>query len=740
MSTTNTLAPRSRQARITCCGCTQQCGLVATLEDERVVDLRGDREHPVSAGYLCPKGKDATDFVYHPDRLLTPKRRTGPRGSGRFEDVGWDEALDDIAARIRRVTDVHGPHSLAYSYGTFRGGDWGIGERFLNRFGSPNSCGQDKICYGPLTLAETLTYGTGPTVFTAPVAGVTRCVVLWGMRPSASAPLLWRAIRSASKAGATLIVIDPERTQEAREADLWLQPLPGRDTELALALLKLVVERDRYDVGFVREHTTGFEALRTHLAAQSLDALATACTVPLPLIERTANCITSPGPTVFNAGNGLCQTGTPVIQIGRAIACLVALTGNLGVPGGHALLGPPRDLRANGDMLDADLLPEAVRAAKLGAERLPFLGRGYAAIDAAVAAAWHDRHHTLAWMATAHEPSLWRAIETGRPYPIKALVVQHHNPLGANPNATAVARALASDMLELTVVHDLFLSPTASFADYVLPAAHWLEKPYLSFGIAFMGVFGDYVGASHAAVAPPPGVRNDYELWRDLARRLGDGAAWPARAEDFYGAMLAPAGLDFETVAAAKGPLSGSAARRAGHDDMRPPRWGTPSGKVEFASSLLEAWGLPALPTALAPHIASARDFPLWLTTGGRRIDGFHENAQQTPRYRRRHAHPDVLMHPATAARAGIADGSWCTIETPLGRVRQRARCSDALAEGVVCADRWWYPEGTGDAADAHGVFATNINVCTSDADDDIDPVMGAWLLRGLPCRIAPDA
>ncbi len=729
------VAPLSRPTRITCCGCTQQCGLVATIEDERVVDLRGDREHPVSAGYLCPKGKDATDFVYHPDRLLRPKRRVGPRGSGRFEDIGWDEALADIAARIRRITDVHGARSLAYSYGTFRGGDWGIGERFLNRFGSPNSCGQDKICYGPLTLAETLTYGTGPTVFTAPVAGVTRCVVLWGMRPSASAPLLWRAIRAARKAGATLIVIDPTRTQEAREADLWLRPLPGRDAELALALLKLIVERGHYDADFVRDQTTGFDALRAHLAAQTLGALVTACTVPLPLVEAAATRIAHAGPTVFNAGNGLCQTGAPVIQIGRAIACLVALTGNLGVPGGHALLGPPRDLRANGDMLDADRLPEAVRATKLGAERLPFLGHGHAAIDAAVAAAWHGRRHTLSWMATAHEPSLWRAIETGRPYPVKALVVQHHNPLGANPDAAMIARALASDTLELTVVHDLFMSPTAHYADYVLPAAHWLEKPYLSFGIAFMGVFGDYVGAGHAAIAPPPGVRNDYELWFELAQRLGDGAAWPARAETFYDAMLTPAGLDFDTVAAT-GPLFGSAARRPGHDEFTPARWGTPSGKVELASSLLETWGLPALPTACAPRIAGTTGFPLWLTTGGRRIEGFHENAQQTPRFRHRHAHPEVEMHPATAARAGIEDGAWCTIETPIGRVRQRARLCETLVEGVVCADRWWYPEGTGDVNDPYAVLKTNINVCTSGADEDIDPVMGAWLLRGLPCRI----
>jgi len=226
---------------IVCSGCTTQCGLVAHVRDGRVTEVRGDHDHPLSRGYICPKGKDAPSLAADPRRLLKPLRRSGPRGAGKWEEIGWNEALDEIAARISSITTQHGRRALAYSYGTFRGGDWGIGERFMNRFGSANSCGQDKICYGPLALAETLTYGVGPTVFTPPVAGVTQCIVVWGMRPSASAPLLWRAIREAQRAGARLIVIDPQQTDEARRADHWLQVRPGGDTALAVALLKLLV-------------------------------------------------------------------------------------------------------------------------------------------------------------------------------------------------------------------------------------------------------------------------------------------------------------------------------------------------------------------------------------------------------------------------------------------------------------------------------------------------------------------
>ena len=729
---------------IVCCGCTQQCGVLVDVRNERIVAVRGDRDHPVSTGYICPKGKDAPELVYHADRLLMPRRRVGPRGSGRWEEIDWEIALDEIAEQITGITREHGPRALAYSYGTFRGGDWGIGERFMNRYGSPNACGQDKICYGPLTLAETLTYGMGPTVFTAPVAGLTRCIVLWGMRPAASAPLLWRAIGAAQKAGATLIVIDPERTREVTHADLWLRPRPGRDAELAIALIKLIFAQDLIAHDFVRECTIGSDALRAHVAAFALNDLAVACGVPADELEKAADIIGRTRPMVINAGNGLCQTGAPVIQIGRAIACLIALTGNLNVAGGHALTGPPRDMRANGDMLDAGLLPEALRASRLGGERFPFLGHGYAAIDAAVAAAWHGHRHSLSWLATAHEPSLWRAIVDGTPYAIKALVVQHHNPLGANPNAAAVARALKSERLELSVVHDLFMTPTTELADYVLPAAHWLEKPYFSFGIAFMGAFGDYVAANHAAIAAPPGCRSDYELWRDLGKRLGQAAAWPTHAEDFYQQNLTPAGLDFATVAAARGPLFGAAARLPDHAEERTATcrpYGTPSGKVEFESSLLADWGLPALPTPALPAIAAqSGEYPLTLITGGRSIEGFHQNAQHSRRFRRKRAHPVATLHPVTAARAEIAEGDWFTIATPVGVIKQQAHLSPALTPDIIHADRWWYPEGTDDPEDRYGLWTTNINVCTSDTDDDGDPVMGAWLLRGLPCRIVKDA
>ena len=186
--------------------------------------------------------------------------------------------------------------------------------------------------------------------------------------------------------------------------------------------------------------------------------------------------------------------------------------------------------------------------------------------------------------------------------------------------------------------------------------------------------------------------------------------------------------------------LAGAAARHPDHAEaFTPERYGTPSGKVELASSLLARWGQSAVPLNTRPALFDdARDFPLILTSGGRVLEGFHENAQHSARFRRKRPHPSALIHPDTAAQAHIANGAWFEIHTAMGSVRHVAELSTKVAPRVVQAERWWYPEGTDDSADPFGLWATNINVCTADDDANLDPVMGVWLLRCLRCRIAP--
>ena len=339
------------------------------------------------------------------------------------------------------------------------------------------------------------------------------------------------------------------------------------------------------------------------------------------------------------------------------------------------------------------------------------------------------------WTASAHEPSLWRAILTQKPYAIRALFVQHHNPIGASANVRQVAAALSSPNLELLVVHDLFLTPTAQFADYVLPASHWLEKPFFSVGLASIGCAGDYAEASEAAIRPEFGHRSDYDLWRDLGQRLSQGEYWPRTAEEFYHQCLRPAGLTFHDLAGQNGPWTQTTAAAEAEGRAT---FGTASGQIELCSDILGASGCDPLPGYTEPELFRlwSRDYPLVLTTGGRLIEGFHQNAQQMSCFRKKFHHPVAQINPQAAAQLGIADGEWVGIETPIGTVRQRARITDIVGPRVVQADRWWYPELSAKDPVFFGLWETNINVCTDGDPVGCDPVMGSWALRAVPCRL----
>ena len=722
--------------RIVCTACSQQCGMIAQVEDNRIVKLAGDPEHPFSQGFSCKKGRAATTLLYDETRVLTPRRRIGRRGEGRWEEIGWDQALDEIAESIEKIAAAHGPEALAYGFGTLHAADWGIGERFMNLFDSPNSVGQDKICGGPHAIAEALTYGWGPTMLSPPTPGVTGCEVLWGCRPAASMPLLWGAIAKARKAGTKLIVIDPQRTHEARLADQFLQVRPGSDGALALGLIDVIVSEGLYDREFVAAETVGFDDLAGRAAEFPPGRVQELTSVPAEQVVTAARMLAGNTPAIVHGGNGLCQSGSGAVQTSRGLTALIALTGSLGVKGGHLLAGPPRDIVANGDAVASDELSPGQRAKRLGADRFPISGAGYAELGAAVATAWPAGRNALNWCATAHEPSLWEAISSGRPYPVKALILQCHNALGSAADAGAVSAALMSEELELLVVHDLFLNKTSALADYLLPAAHWLEKPYYSTGYGYVGWSGDYVAANSAPVDSE--IPSDYDLWRDLGRRLGQAEQWPDTAEEFWDSMLRPVGLSFQAVSEHSAPLIGAQARTDAPDTTPEHKYGTPSGRIELRSSLLEDWGLDPLPAYVVPALFEdgGDRFPLLLTTGGRDIGGFHQHIQQMPAYREKNPDPLASLHPQTAAAAGIEDGDWIEIATPVGRVTQRARVTDELEPGVIHADRWWYPERREEAEDPFGFWGTNINVCTDGAAASSDPVMGSWLLRGLPCRI----
>ncbi|MDO8691004.1 MAG: molybdopterin dinucleotide binding domain-containing protein, partial [Dehalococcoidia bacterium] len=337
-----------------------------------------------------------------------------------------------------------------------------------------------------------------------------------------------------------------------------------------------------------------------------------------------------------------------------------------------------------------------------------------------------------------------RAILEERPYPIKALVVNYNNIMGANANASLVYQALKSPKLELVTVMEQFMTPTAELADYVLPAAHWLEKPSLN---TFLG-WADWAIGGDAAVPLRPGLKSDYDFFRELGLRLGQAAYWPPGLENLWDECLKPGGLTFRELMDRKEFWIAPAPRYRRHEEVDPTTgqtrgFGTPTGKVELSSTILERLGYNPMPEYSEPAETPysrpdlARDYPLVLTTGGTNLFHTHQDHRQIASLRRMVPDPLVEVHPETGSALDIAEGDWVCIETVRGKVRQRAKLTRGIDPRVVNADRWWYPEEPGPEPSLHGFWIANINICTDDDPDHCDPMYGSWPVRGLLCRLS---
>jgi len=726
----------SRQARRTiCCHCEARCGVVVEVDEGGMPRaVRGDPDHPVSQGFVCVRGRAAVDYYAHPSRLNVPLRRCGPRGSGKFEQVPWDEALDEIADRIRRIALEDGPEAVAWLKGRQFAADSKFGGRLMHKFGSPNLGGVGLMCGGPQTAAGALTFGLGAPLPEV-VPGVTRLIVLWGQHPSASSPPYWSLIRRAMRTGARLVVIDPRPTLEAKAADLWLQPRPASDAALGLAFLNVIVNEQLWDREFVSRWTHGFEALVERVARFTPEWAAGVSGVPADHMRELARRYAEAPAATLSPGTPNGQGGN-ALDFERSVWIVLALTGKLDREGCNRLLGPTYGV-GNEVAYDAyEELSPRQRARRLGSERFRLHGEGTEILNDAACRAWHGIPYPIsrAVLGVSHPFAVFDAIETGRPYRVRALLVQHHNPVGAYNGSARVVRTLASERLELLVVHELKLTPTAILADYVLPAASWMEKPFLLSSGA-----GTPIVAGEQVVAPGHERRSDYEFCRDLGRRLGQ--TWHDTVEDVFDEWLAEAGTTYAELIEGSRMLPGTQTRRrfeeidSGTGDAC--GFGTPTGRIELKSTVLEQLGYDPLPDFHAPPPLDAR-FPLHLMTGATRIDATHQDHRHIDSLRTRHPDPIVELDPATATEVGVGDGDWVRIVTAGGRVRQRVRVVRGLGADRVSAERWWYPEQDGVQPPLFGVLDTNVNAHTSVAFEDCDQAYGGLPYRNVRCRIEP--
>ena len=674
------------------------CMLRVGVRDNRIVKIKGDPEGYLNRGYVCPKGLASPDRLTHPDRLTRPLRRKGKRGGGDWEAVSWDEALDEIAHRLGTIREREGARAAAFGVGMPKGLEHFVLIRLANLFGSPNVVASQDVCHAPREISGLHTCGFYPV---ADFHHPSRLVVLWGSNITATneegeiCSLLLEQVRN----GTELIVVDPRRTELADRAALWLPVRPGTDHALALGLLHVIVAESLYDRDFTERHTVGFDDLAEPLEGYTPERVEGITWVPADRIREAARRYAGARPAALQWGNPI-EHHRSTFDVTRALLCLMALTGNLDVPGGNVHARDP-EIMPLGRFVRADLIPDK-RKTMLGAY-----------------------HRTIPRMMTV-PPSLFKqAVLEETPYPVRGLYVMCGNPMLSWADSRRTRAAL--EKLEFLAVADLFMTPTAAMADVVLPVATQFEFN----DIGHYGIGHGLILARPRVVDPPPGCWPDMKILNELGKRLSPAELWHEGYEGFLEDVLGPSGLSYPEFVE-RGHLKGP----EGFGRYRKEGFRTPTGKVELRLSTAEKFGLPAVPSFQGLPVEEDPDYPLVLTSS-KNPSFLHSSYRWVESLRRRCPEPQLEIHPETAERYGVTRGGEVVIETPHGSITHRARVTERVHPGVVIGEHgWWFPEEGPEGL--YGWERANFNMLT--ATDTLGREFGTPNIKGIPCRIRPGA
>jgi len=635
--------------------CPDSCGWHVTVAGEgpteQAVQLRGNPAHPFSKGELCPKVNRFLDRVYSPERILHPMRRVGPKGEGTFERISWDDALDEIATRFHSIIAEHGAEAIMPYISAGNQGLLAImfGDRFWHHLGASRVLGA--LCGATAGAGASATNGTGKGIDPSDMVH-SRLIILWGTNTRLTNRHLWPFIEEARAAGAQVVVIDPLRTITADSADWFLQPLPGTDVALMLAMMHVLIRDGHVDQQWVAAHTIGFDDLTAHVAEWTPARAAATTGLAVDDIERLATMYGTIRPSAIRTLIGA-EHHEHGAMFFRTLTCLPALVGAWRHQGG----GYARSVGVwSNDVMDH----AALTRPDLLAGRSP---RGVQMVH-------------LARLLTG-DPD---ALSDGPP--IKAVCMISVNAMVSVPNTELLRQGLLRDDL-FTVVHDQFLTDTARYADIVLPATTHIEATDVVTSWGHL-----YLGWNEAAIAPLGEAVSNSELHRRLARAMG--FTEPALFDDDLTVLrdtLPTIDLDeLRTDAFVKVPYP---------DDGRPFADGgftTPSGKVELRCDLLAALGQPALPTYSAPSEAAfAPRFPYALMTPKVHTRFLNSSYSHLPKHGPLEGSPFVEVHADDAAALGLTEGASVRVWNDRGELVLPLRLSDRVRPGVVAVPWGWW-------------------------------------------------
>jgi len=673
------MAKKQHVAKTLCgmCGRYTRCGMNVTIENGKIVSIKGMDEHIESRGFLCFRGRTALEHQYSPERLTYPVKKEGHE----WRRIAWEEALNIIAERLTDVKSKYGAEALAIYLGQVVTPMMKHAKRFADLFGTPNVTSAASLCNSSRVIANVVTYGELPS----PDVVNSNCILVWGANPPCSNRPLAMKIYGAQDRGAKLIVIDPRRTEIAKRADIYVPVRPASDGALALSLLNVVISENLYDKKFVDEYSIGFDKLEELVKDYSPEKVEKITWVPADTIRQIARAICNNKPTSFVDGMSLVHH-TNGCQCARAIAILIAITGNLDTPGGNifGVRVPFNSFRVK----------ERFPTVKgVGVEKYPLFFRA---------------------IAEANATALQETLLTDKPYPIKAMLVQGGNPVSSWPNTKRTIEALS--YLDFLAVMELTMTETAKLADVVLPAASFFERT--SFEIL------PVLAVQSKVVEPMGECWPDWKFWFELGRTMGWGYYYPWKnIEEAIDFELEPAAITVQKLRDNPGGFRYGEAVRKQYEKVG---FNTPSKKVEIFSKRLEDLGYDPLPvyreSVETPESRSdlVKEYPLILNTGAG-VEAFHQSQyRECPSLLKRVPEPLAEINTETAKTLGIRDGDMVYIESPRGSIKVRATVTDDIHPRVVEV--------------MHGWREANTNFL---AEHSQDPVSGFPALRALLCRVS---
>jgi len=670
------------------------CSLLVGVRDREIVQIKGDPDGYLNQGYTCYKGRVSADRLSHPDRLRHPLRRAGKRGEGKWQRISWEEALDETARNLLRIREEHGARAVGFGVGMPKGLEHFVLIRLANIFGSPNVIASQDVCHAPREISGVHTCGFYPV---ADLHNPTSLIVSWGsnLLSTSEEGQIASLLLEQLKRGARLMVVDPRRTELARRADLWLQLRPGTSQALALGLMHVIIEEGLHDREFVEKYTYGFEDLASHVKAYTPEAVADITWVEADLIRQAARLYAEARPAALQWGNAI-EHNIHTFDAARSLICLMALCGNLEVPGGNVNAHDPK-IMGLAEFVRADLIPD---------KRLEMISA---------------HHGVIPRLMTVAPAFFRRAVLEGVPYPVHGYYGMCTNPLVTWADSAVTYESFRS--LDFVAVADLFMTPTAALADIVLPVAHQYEMN----DIGHYGIGHGMILARPKILEPPAECWPDMKILNELGKRVSPPELWHDDHEAFLDDVLRPSGLTYSQFVE-RGYLKGPERFRSYVEKG----FRTPTGKVELKLSTAGKFKLKPLPEYSGLPEEEAEGFPLILT-GTKSRYYLHSSYRWVAKLREKRPHPLVEINPDTAAGLGILDGDAVIIETPYGSIRQVARVSDIVPPRVVnAAIGWWFPEG--DAASQFDWRKSNFNMLTSIGK--LGREFGTPNIKNIPCRV----